>query len=191
MTPSSTSGSSKTKKMKASANIGDYVTRLKIVTNEIKRNGESLDDVRIMKKLLRSLTRKFDCVVTSIEESKDLCTITIDELVGSLHAHEQRMNQYDERSIWKRHCTTKCPSVKIQAIAVFHVAEVAIEVATEMAEYVEGSHSTEARILKFINHLVVVKILEVEEEADFNNEVTNLNFNVIIVINFVTSVMSV
>ncbi|KAL8108002.1 hypothetical protein AgCh_024430 [Apium graveolens] len=50
------------------------------VTNEMKRNGESLGDVWVMEKLLRSLTRKFDYVVTSIEESKDLSTISIDEL---------------------------------------------------------------------------------------------------------------
>ncbi|XP_074356486.1 uncharacterized protein LOC141696211 [Apium graveolens] len=85
-------------KMKASENIGKYATRLKTVTNEMKRNGESLDDVRVMEKLLRSLTRKFDYVVTSIEESEDLSTISIDELVGSLQAHEQRMNQYDDTS---------------------------------------------------------------------------------------------
>ena len=84
--------------MKASENIGEYVTRLKMVTNEMKRNGESFDDVRIMEKWLRSLIRKFDYVVTSIEESKDLFTLSIDELVGSLQAHEQRMNRYDDTS---------------------------------------------------------------------------------------------
>ncbi|XP_074328442.1 uncharacterized protein LOC141666351 [Apium graveolens] len=75
-------------KMKSSENIGEFVTRLKMVINEMKRNGESLDDVRVMEKLLRSLTRKFDYVVTSIEESKDLSTISIDELFcGSSPVH--------------------------------------------------------------------------------------------------------
>ncbi|XP_074337043.1 uncharacterized protein LOC141674220 [Apium graveolens] len=84
--------------IKSSENIGEFVTRLKMVTNEMKRNGDSLDDVRVMEKLLRLLIRKFDYVVTSIEESKDLSKISIDELVGSLQAHEQRMNQYDDAS---------------------------------------------------------------------------------------------
>ncbi|XP_074343095.1 uncharacterized protein LOC141680905 [Apium graveolens] len=84
--------------MKSSENIVEFVTRLKVVTNEMKRNDECLDDVRVMEKLLCSLTRKFDYAVTSIEESKDLSTISIDELVGSLQAHEQRMNQYDDTS---------------------------------------------------------------------------------------------
>ena len=82
--------------MKSSKSINDHVTRLKMVANEMKRNGETLDDVWVMEKLLLSLTRKFDYVVTTIEESKDLSMIFIDELVVSLQAHKQRMNQNDD-----------------------------------------------------------------------------------------------
>ncbi|XP_074369148.1 uncharacterized protein LOC141710363 [Apium graveolens] len=111
-------GEFKNLKMKNSENIGELVTRLKTVTNEMKRNGESLDDVRVMEKLLRSLTRKFDYVVTSIEESKDLSTISIDELV-------------------------------VLAVAVLHVADVALEMATVVNEDEEGRPSIEAKILNY------------------------------------------
>lgn len=36
--------------MKNLENIGKYVTRLKMVTNEMKINGKALNDVRVIKK---------------------------------------------------------------------------------------------------------------------------------------------
>ncbi|XP_061349454.1 uncharacterized protein LOC133294723 [Gastrolobium bilobum] len=79
-------------KMQNAEPVTDYSTREQKVAKEMKRNGDTLDDVRVMEKILRSLTRKFDYIVTAIEEAKDLSVISIDELVGSLQAHEQRMN---------------------------------------------------------------------------------------------------
>ena len=78
----------------------------------------------------------------------------------------------------------------VSAVAVLSVEEVAIEVATEVDEDVEDSPLTEARILKVIKHLAVVRILEAEDEADFN-ELISLNFSAITVINLAISVMSV
>ncbi|KAK5837990.1 hypothetical protein PVK06_006717 [Gossypium arboreum] len=66
------------------------------MVNEMKKNGETLDDVRVMEKILRSLTRKFDYMVVAIEGSKDLSQISIDELVGSFQAHKHKMKQNDD-----------------------------------------------------------------------------------------------
>lgn len=68
--------------------IDGYVKRLKTVANDMRRNGEKVDDVRLIEKVSRSMTQKFDYVVTAIEEAKDLSQMTINELVGSLQAHE-------------------------------------------------------------------------------------------------------
>lgn len=46
--------------------------------------GEKLSDIKVIEKLLRSLTQRFDSKVTAIEESKDLDSLRNGDLVGSL-----------------------------------------------------------------------------------------------------------
>jgi gag-polypeptide of LTR copia-type len=79
-------------RMNNTEGVSDYITRLQTITNQLKRNGERLSEQRVVKKNLRSLTDMFENVVCTIEESKDLVELTVDELTSSLLAHEQRKN---------------------------------------------------------------------------------------------------
>jgi len=57
---------------------------LLVIVIGLKRNNEKLDDIQVVEKALQSLSSKFEHVVVTIEESKDLEKLTIEELLGSL-----------------------------------------------------------------------------------------------------------
>lgn len=61
-----------------------------------------MDDTKVVEKILRTLSEKFMYVVVSIEESKDIESITLDELHSSLSVHEQKLKKNGER---RRSCT--------------------------------------------------------------------------------------
>ncbi|KAL3755900.1 hypothetical protein ACJRO7_002879 [Eucalyptus globulus] len=73
--------------------ISAYFDRVQTIVNQLRVNGEELQDVRVVEKILRSLTERFDYVVAAIEEGQDISTMTLEMLMGSLCSHEQRMNQ--------------------------------------------------------------------------------------------------
>ena len=50
--------------------------------------GEKIEDAKVVRKILRSLSESFRVKVTAIEESKDLDEIKIQELIGSLQTYE-------------------------------------------------------------------------------------------------------
>ena len=55
--------------------------------------GEVYDQSKIVRKILRSLTKDFRPKVTAIIESKDVDTIPVDELVGSLQSYESNLHK--------------------------------------------------------------------------------------------------
>lgn len=64
------------------------------IVSQMRSYGENITNETIVAKVLRSLPPKFDHVVAAIEESKDLSIFSFDELMGSLQAHETRINKF-------------------------------------------------------------------------------------------------
>jgi len=69
---------------------GEYITRVEIMMNQLARNGETLIAGRVVENILRLMTDDFENVVCTIEESKDLSKLMIEELARSLEAHEKQ-----------------------------------------------------------------------------------------------------
>ena len=62
--------------------------------------GEKTEDSKVVRKILRSLPENFRAKVTTIEESKDLDDIEVQELVGSLKTYELSLpNQRKSKSL--------------------------------------------------------------------------------------------
>lgn len=78
--------------------IDDFFNWIITHRNVVKNYGETISDEMIVEKVLRTLTPKFDHIVVTIEESKNIEEIKIEELQGSLVAHDQRITK---RSTYK------------------------------------------------------------------------------------------
>ena len=78
--------------MKENKSVVDFSSRTFNVINQLKSNGEDYQEQRIVENILKSLPHKYDNLVMTIEEAKDLTVLTMDELMGILQTHEHRIN---------------------------------------------------------------------------------------------------
>jgi hypothetical protein len=76
--------------MNEKEDIATYLLRVDEVFNAIIGLGEELNESLVVQKLLRSLLLKYDAKVFTIEETRDLTKMTMDELHGNLMAYEMR-----------------------------------------------------------------------------------------------------
>lgn len=82
-----------TLEMKTGESVINYFSRVMSIVNKMRINGEEMKDVTVIEKILRSLTERFNYIVCSIEESKDIDELSIDELESSLIVHEQKLHR--------------------------------------------------------------------------------------------------
>ena len=65
-----------------------FYAKLNDIVNSAYNLSEIYDQPKIVRKILRSLTENFRPKVTAITKSKDVDSIPVDELVGSLQSYE-------------------------------------------------------------------------------------------------------
>jgi hypothetical protein len=65
-----------------------FTPKMSDLRNSMVSLGKTISNVRLICKILRSLPERFRIRVTTIEESKDLEEMKIQELVGSLQIYE-------------------------------------------------------------------------------------------------------
>jgi hypothetical protein len=68
--------------------FGEFYTKISDLRNSMVSLGKQISDVKLIRKVLRSLPECFRINVTTIEESKDLKEMKIEELVGSLQTYK-------------------------------------------------------------------------------------------------------
>ncbi|GAU46224.1 hypothetical protein TSUD_374700 [Trifolium subterraneum] len=73
---------------KSDEEIADYFTRVVTLGNRMKNCGSTLSEEEIVEKILRTLTHKYDHIMVTIEQTKDLSEIKMEDLQSTLEAHE-------------------------------------------------------------------------------------------------------
>ena len=57
-----------------------------------------MDETYVVKKMLRTVSSKFIQIASTIEEFGDVNSKTIEEVIGTLKAHEERLRGHEQKS---------------------------------------------------------------------------------------------
>ena len=75
-------------KMEPTESITSMYIRFTDIVNNLKNLGKVHTDADLCKKILRSLLQTWDSKVTAIQEARDLSTLKVEKLIGSLMTYE-------------------------------------------------------------------------------------------------------
>ncbi|KAI5343714.1 hypothetical protein L3X38_011590 [Prunus dulcis] len=70
--------------------FSEFYAKLCVIVNACSSLGEKIPEDRVVKKILRSLPQRFSPKITAIEEIRDLNTMKVRELIGSLQTYEMK-----------------------------------------------------------------------------------------------------
>ena len=83
-------------RMNDSESLNDYISRLSNIVNKLRTYKDDMPEKRVVQKILMSLNRKYDAIVSIIEGTRDMETLGVQDLVGTLKAFDQRVTSHDD-----------------------------------------------------------------------------------------------
>ncbi|GAV83332.1 UBN2 domain-containing protein, partial [Cephalotus follicularis] len=75
--------------------ISDMFARFTTIVNSLKNLGKNYSNQELARKILKCLPRSLTPKVTTIKEAKDLSTLRLEQLLGSLMTHEMTMKSHE------------------------------------------------------------------------------------------------
>lgn len=84
--------------MKDTEQLDEFCSKLNGIVTNIRSLGEEVKEGYVVKKLLRAMPKRFLQIISTIEQFSDLETMTVDEVVSSFKAHEERMKRHTEEA---------------------------------------------------------------------------------------------
>ena len=74
--------------MEEDESFDEFYVKLKDMVNSAFNLGETISEPKVVRKVLKFLLERFHAKITAIEESKDIDSIPLIELVGNLQIYE-------------------------------------------------------------------------------------------------------
>ena len=88
-----------TLRMTEEKTIAEFHMQIRDIANTSFALGEKMSDEKLVRKIMRSLPKRFAMKVTAIEEAQDISKMQVDELIGSLQTFELTLNDRLTRRI--------------------------------------------------------------------------------------------
>ena len=91
-------------RMDEDESFDEFYAKLKDIVNSTFNLGEQIPVPKIIRKILRSLLERFHAKITAIEESKDLDSIPLIELIGNSQTYELGLARVGKGEIGRASC---------------------------------------------------------------------------------------
>ena len=85
-------------KMEEDESFNEFYAKLKDIVNSAFNLGETIPEPKIVRKVFRSLPKRFHANITIIEESKDIEKIPLTKLVGNLQTYKLGLTRIENSS---------------------------------------------------------------------------------------------